>query len=145
MEQPRLNILLIDDDESAAALFRLMVEKAGCPVRLIVAEGAQKAMDYLSGAGPYSNRAAHPMPDLVVLDLIMPGLSGFDILHWRQQMPQLRLVPVVVFSGSMREHDREKALANGAARFLQKPMDLEQLKAVVAEILDFAADHVHSG
>jgi CheY-like chemotaxis protein len=137
MPQRRLNVLLVEDDESAAALFRMVVERAGVDVRLQVARNGQEALDYLAGQGRYGDRIQCPVPDLLVLDLVLPGVSGFDVLDWRRQHDALRALPVVVFTGSLREADREKALAKGAAEFVTKPADFQSFKMAIRRILEY--------
>jgi len=132
-----LNILLVDDEESAAILFRLVAERDRNNIHLEVADSGQKAIEYLSGRGPFSDRANHPLPDVMVIDLLMPGITGFDVLEWCQKHPELGGIPRIVFSGSLRESDEREAVARGATRFIRKPTALPEFRAVVHEILDY--------
>ncbi len=134
-----LNLLLVDDDESTAILFRFVLQKAGSRARLQVANGGQEAMNYLAGKGEYADRSAYPLPDLIVLDLIMPGVTGLDVLDWRRSSPELSAIPVVVFSGSLKNEDRQQALAKGATRFIPKPVDPPGFKSAIDEILQLGA------
>jgi CheY-like chemotaxis protein len=148
MAQRPLSILLVDDDEGAAVLFKLIVEKSGCDIRLEIAENGKQALEHLSNCIKHSETSdvdARSMPDLIVLDLMMPGISGFDVLDRLQRVPSLRALPVIAFSGSQKEGDREQALALGAARFINKPAELQELRKVVRDILDFAAQHQKAG
>jgi CheY-like chemotaxis protein len=132
-------VLLVDDDENVSVLFRLIAEKAGYKIRLHAVDGGQEAIDYLAGFGPYSKRTDHPLPDLIILDLIMPGLSGYEVLDWRQSgSPEIRSIPVVVFSGCSRDRAESEALRRGASRFVAKPMDIAHFRNAIVEILSLA-------
>ena len=91
----------------------------------------QEALEYLEGT-----RSAQP--DLLVLDLRMPVMDGFEVLAWCQASPLFRQLPVVVLSGSLDEQWEEQALAMGAGRFFLKPSRLEDWTAMVREIAEFA-------
>jgi DNA-binding response OmpR family regulator len=75
----------------------------------------------LSGAGKYADRTEYPLPSVVLLDLNLPQLPGFEVLKWMRDRPDFARTPVVVFSSSTREDDRVKAQELGASEFLSKP------------------------
>jgi CheY-like chemotaxis protein len=83
-------------------------------------------MDYLSGEGRYANRAEYPLPALVLLDLKMPGMDGFEVLRWIRQQPGIRGLRVVVLSGSDAMQDVNLAYQLGANSFLIKPVDFDR-------------------
>jgi CheY-like chemotaxis protein len=130
-----LNVLLVDDDENTSVLFRLLAEHSGYRIKLQVVNGGQQAIDYLSGAGIYANRLKYPLPDLVILDLIMPGVGGLEVLEWRQGYAHLMSVPVVVFSGCARDEAEPKSLQKGASGFFSKPVDVTDFRTAVTEML----------
>lgn len=126
-------ILLAEDDENDVFLFRRALQKAHLnPLLFHVADG-QEAMDYLSGRRPYSNRDQYPLPDLVLLDLKMPRMGGFDVLEWVRGCEALSHVPVVVFSSSDHERDRAEARRLGAAAYHRKPGDPAELVSLVRQ------------
>jgi CheY-like chemotaxis protein len=86
----------------------------------VVADG-RAAVEYLSGAGAYGDRKEYPLPSVVVLDLNLPAMPGFEVLKWMRNHPDFARTPVVVFSSSTREDDRVKALELGANAFVGKP------------------------
>lgn len=113
-------VLYVEDEESDRLLMQFAFEKAGLePVLRMVTHG-QAAIDYLSGTGPYANRAEYPLPALVLLDLNLPEVHGFDVLKWIRSQPAHRELPVVVFTSSAREEDRRRAELLGATDFVQK-------------------------
>jgi two-component system, response regulator len=135
MEQ-RLTILLVDDDDADLELFDLAVEKTGLDIRLETLTAGKEAIDYLEAKGDYADRRAHPWPDVVVLDLKMPGLNGFDFLAWRKASSIYSTIPVVVLSGSISPVDAEMAAGMGANKHMVKPSGFEGWQKVVQEIFD---------
>jgi CheY-like chemotaxis protein len=85
-----------------------------------VRDGAQ-AIAYLAGAGDYADRAAYPMPDVLLLDLNMPCYKGREVLHWLRERSDLRHLPVIVLSGVGGPEAEELVLVAGGDGFLQKP------------------------
>ena len=79
------------------------------------------AIDYLSGSGEFGDREKYPVPAVVLLDLNLPQVSGFEVLEWMRNHPDYARLPVVVFSSSTREDDRVKARELGANEFVAKP------------------------
>ena len=120
-------ILLAEDDENDAFLFRMALKKAGIPNPLSRVPDGEDAINYLVGVGIYSDRVQYPLPSLVITDLKMPRRTGFDLLAWIQDQPQLNCPPVVVLSGSAEDSDKERALGLGAVAYFVKPPGLEQM------------------
>lgn len=114
-------VLYVEDEESDATFMRMAFAKKGMELALRVVNNGRAAIDYLSGAGEYTDRKQHPLPSVVLLDLNLPQVTGFDVLQWMRNHPDFARTPVVVFSSSGREDDREKALELGANEFVAKP------------------------
>lgn len=117
--------LLVEDDGDQVELVRRAFRRANIVNPLQVVRSGQEAMVYLEGAGPYRNRAEFPLPKLILLDLKMPGISGFDVLRWIRQQPALRATRVVVLTASNEIRDVNLAYELGANSFLVKPVDFE--------------------
>jgi CheY-like chemotaxis protein len=83
-------------------------------------------VSYLNGTGKYQNRAEFPPPQLVLLDLNMPGMGGLELLRWIRQDPELCKLRVIVLSGSDASRDVSDAYAAGANSYLVKPGDLDR-------------------
>ena len=130
----QFSILLAEDEESDVFLLRQAMKKAGLPHRLVVAQDGQEAVDYLNGEAPYTNRTQYPLPDLLLLDLKMPRLSGFDVLVWLRERPDLKTLPAVVLTSSADEADRKRARELGAADYQVKPSDFPGLVKTLQEI-----------
>jgi CheY-like chemotaxis protein len=84
----------------------------------------------LSGVGAYADRAKHPLPCLVLLDLKMPRVSGLEVLEWIRQQPNLRRLIVVIFSSSAHPGDIERAYELGANSYIAKPSDMAQTQKI---------------
>ena len=99
---------------------------------------------YLAGEGRYRDRIRHPLPDLLVLDLKMPGKNGFDVLKWLQSQPIRPLI--VVYSDSAERIDVEKALQLGANDYQQKPDSLGKISEWLGNLNDsWARWHAGNG
>jgi CheY-like chemotaxis protein len=135
-----LQVLLVDDDHNDRAIFGLAADRTDLDLWLQTASGAQQAMDYLEGHGTYADRAMHPIPDLLLLDLKMPGMDGFEFLTWLRASSKFAALPVVIFSGSENKHERERAMKLGANHVVTKPFDFDHWKAVVREVWEFGTN-----
>jgi len=87
----------------------------------------EEALAYLKGADRFANRSEHPFPNLVLLDLKLPRVNGFDVLAWVRQEQRLRRLPVIVLTSSGHEADVKRAYDLGANSFLIKPVAFEAL------------------
>lgn len=128
-------ILLAEDDVHDSFFMERAFKIAEIPNRLIVLRNGQEAVWYLSGHDPYSDRDIYPEPRLLLLDLKMPLMDGFDVLAWIRDQPQWSgVLPVVVLSSSAYETDVRKALELGALEYLTKPNDLNGLVELVGAL-----------
>ena len=87
----------------------------------------EEAVAYLSGEGKYANRTEYPLPVLVLLDLKMPGMDGFEFLTWIRQQEGIRGLPVVVLTSSSELADVNRAYKLGANSFFVKELDFQGL------------------
>lgn len=117
--------MLVEDLEDDVELVRRAFAKAAVPNPIHVVRSGEEALKYLSGTGQYANRAEHPLPDLILLDLRMPGMDGFEVLAWIRSQTGIRTIPVVVLTSSDLVWDVNRAYELGASSFLVKPMDFE--------------------
>lgn len=118
--------LLIEDNENDVLLIRRAFHQAKMLNPLIVLRRAEDAVEYFLGEGKYSNRAEFPLPDLVLLDLKMPGMDGFEFLKWLRSQPGFGSVRVTVLTSSGLDRDITEARRLGANSYLVKPVDFEK-------------------
>jgi len=124
-------MLVAEDDETEVLLLKRAFSKSGVKASMQFVRDGQEAVDYFRGEEPYADRAANPLPSLLLLDLKMPRLNGFDVLKWLRQQPGLRRTLVVVFSSSAETEDVNLAYDLGANSYLRKPAHFQDLEVVV--------------
>lgn len=133
METQR-EILLIEDDTSDALLIRRALEKTGLDFRLSRLKHGDEAVDYLTGVAPFNDRDAHPLPDVILLDIKLPRRSGLEVLEWiRAQPPGVSRIPVVMLTASRHMVDINRAYDLRANGFLTKPETAHQLQEMLAD------------
>jgi CheY-like chemotaxis protein len=113
-------ILVAEDDEDDFFVLRRGFEKAGLPVKLERAWNGEVAFGYLAGDPPFSDRHRYPLPNVILVDIKMPRVDGFDLLRRLQSRPELSF-PVIVLSSSLLEADKRMAKGLGAREFVAKP------------------------
>lgn len=115
-------VLLIDDNPGDRMLFRLTFRELEAPVNLHEAGNGQEALDFLSRRGDHVHS---PPPDLILLDLSMPGIDGHEVLRHVKGHATLRRIPVLVISSTMDPLDVERCYDAGANSMIVKPLDYE--------------------
>lgn len=129
-------VLYVEDSTEDLTLFKLASRKCGTPFSLQHAADGEEAIAYLNGTGQYVDREVHPFPDLVLLDLKLPRLDGFEVLQWIRSNPPTRTLPVVVLAGSSFRADIRRALELGANSYAAKPAKFEELQVLIDQIVD---------
>jgi len=127
-------ILLAEDDENDIFLMGRAFDRAGIPNPLFVVRNGQEAIDYLSGAGEYAQRDKYPLPGLMLLDLKMPWMDGFDVLSWLRSQPQFDTLPVVVMTSSKLQADVDKSRQLGVYDYRVKPHGFEDLVKLLDDV-----------
>jgi CheY-like chemotaxis protein len=127
-------ILLAEDDENDIFLMGRAFDRAGIPNPLFVVHNGQEAVDYLSGKGQYADREKHPLPGLLLLDLKMPWMDGFDVLKWLRQQKQFDTLPVVVLTSSKLQADIDKSRDFGVYDYRVKPHAFEDLVRLLDDV-----------
>ena len=117
-------LLIAEDDDNDLFFLRRAFEAANLAYPVHMVRDGQEAIDYLSGAGKFANRINFPLPFLFLLDLKMPRKTGMEVLEWLSAQPELRCLPVVVFSSSANRKDVDRAYELGANGFVAKPASM---------------------
>ena len=134
------DLLIVDDDHAQARLFELLLEKLGLPHRCHHAVSGRQALDFLHRKGAYE---CAPQPHLVILDVNMPGMDGYDVLRQIKSDPQLRCIPVIMFSLESCDGVFERCYSEHANACIRKPGDYESTLRVVRELEHFWFHTVH--
>jgi len=122
-------LLIVEDEPGDARLMQLAIVKNGFATEMSSAADGREAMRCLRREGARWAGAVHP--DLILLDLKMPGQGGLEFLAAIKQDEALRAIPVVVVTTSLLEADVRRAYELGAAGYVQKPADLREFIATV--------------
>lgn len=130
MKKPE-HILLAKDNEDYALLFRRALLSARIDASLDVVHDGQEAIDYLSGTDRYADREKHPFPKLLLLDLKMPRIDGFEVLNAVRQRLGFTRLPVIVLTNSDNPADVRRAYELGATSYFRKPDSLEGLDEMI--------------
>ncbi len=130
------SLLYVEDEDNDMLLMRMAFAKEGLEPLFRGVNTGQAAIDYLSGTGPYAQRAQYPVPAALLLDLNLPEVHGFDVLKWIRANPAYATLPVIVFSSSVRQEDRERARLLGANEFIPKPNSPALFRDIVRTLKD---------
>ena len=120
-------ILVVEDREDDILLIRKSFERAGVANPVHYVRSGDEALAYLLGEWKYANRAEFPLPTLVLLDLKLPGMDGFEVLAWIRQQEGLRALPVIVLTSSTQLSDVNRAYQLGASSFFVKEIEFQNL------------------
>jgi CheY-like chemotaxis protein len=130
----KVPILLAEDDKNDIFLMRRAFDSAGFQNPLFVVHNGQEVIDYLSGTGSYAERLEAPLPGLLLLDLKMPLMDGFDVLRWLRARPEFDTLPVVILSSSKLDSDVGNSRALGVYDYRIKPHRFEDLVRLLEDV-----------
>ena len=130
-------ILLVEDNPNDFLLIRRAFSKVNIPNPLNVVGDGEKAIEYLSGAGDYADRARFPLPLVILLDLKLPRKSGHEVVNWLRAQPVLKRIPVVVLTSSSMKSDVERCYDLGVISYLVKPVNFDDLRALMELIRQY--------
>jgi len=136
LAKDQLKILLVDDSAEDAFFISRALEKVGLGDCVRVVEDVEQAIGYLCGKGEYADRRKFPFPSVILSDLKMPRVSGFELLRWVRKHPECAVIPTILFSSSEIESDVREAYRLGANSYMVKPtssQELEKLMRLAAE------------
>lgn len=131
----KLTILLVEDDPADQKLIKSMMEKQNIAYELSIASCAEEALDFLRSIENHTR--AFTRPDLIILDLNMPGMGGREFLKHIKTDEGLKQIPVVVLTCSNSEADIVDSYKLQAAGFVTKPAGLDELERVIRKIEEY--------
>jgi len=134
-------ILLVEDNNDDIMLIQRAFSKAKLTDKyeLIVAKDGTQALDYLHNGKNISFQNDH-FPIILLLDLNLPKINGFEVLNKIRSNEKTKLIPVVVFSSSREDKDIEKSYTLGANSYVRKPIDSEKFKSTLQQIVNYWGD-----
>jgi DNA-binding response OmpR family regulator len=124
----RHTVLLVEDEASDAALVMRAFDKAAMNSKVIRLSDGDQAVSYMRGDPPYHERAAYPLPSVILLDIKLPRRSGFEVIEWvREQQGPVNRTMIVMLTSSRFRGDVNRAYELGANSYLTKPDSSRQL------------------
>jgi CheY-like chemotaxis protein len=130
-------ILLVEDNDDDVFFMQQAMGKARILNPMRVATSGQDAMDYLMGAGEFADKAKHPLPFLMLLDLKLPYVPGLEVLKWVRSRPELKNILIVVLTSSREDRDIDTAYSLGANSYIVKPPTADKLNEMVKALADY--------
>jgi len=127
-------ILLVEDNSNDEELTLRALRKANLGNEVIVARDGSEAIDYLFCTGRYAERDPAQMPAVVMLDLKLPKLSGFDVLKLMRADPRTKTIPVVVLTSSSEDEDMVRSYEFGANSYVRKPVEFSAFAHAVGQL-----------
>jgi two-component system response regulator len=129
--KPAHAILLVEDNPADVKITRRALRESGVAAELLVARDGEEALEHLLRQGSHAADPAWRRPDLVLLDLNLPRLTGRQVLERIRATPGLRTIPVVVLTTSHRLEDVRDAYNAGANTYFEKPQDFNRFVEVL--------------
>jgi CheY-like chemotaxis protein len=130
-------ILLVDDNKMDIELTLDAFKMAHIKNPIQIANDGEEALNYLFGREEYSDREKYPIPDIILLDLKMPKVDGFEVLRQIKKVEILKRIPVIILTSSKEEGDRALSYDNGANSYLVKPVSFDGFLSVVEKIVQY--------
>lgn len=127
-------ILLVEDNADDEKLTLRALKKNNIRNEVVVARNGAEALDFLFGTGAYAGRNLNLMPQVILLDLKLPKLSGLEVLRRMRTDDRTRLLPVVILTSSNEEQDRLNGYDLGANSYVRKPVDFNQFSEAARQL-----------
>jgi two-component system response regulator len=127
-------ILLVEDNSDDVEITLRAFRKSKVPSEIMVVRDGVEALDYMLAAGTCAGRTTKPQPDVILLDLKLPKVSGLEVLRRLRGEERTRRVPVVVLTSSNEEKDIQSSYDLGANSFVRKPVDFTQFMEVARQL-----------
>jgi CheY-like chemotaxis protein len=142
MENGPPTLLVVEDNEDDIFFIERIFKQIGARCDLRFVRDGVEAVEYLSGKGQFEDRAKHPLPTIILLDLKMPRMNGFGVLEWMQKQPEIKLIPTIVVTSSTMQEDVTRAYRAGANAVMNKPVDKDSLLQMLKTFHLYWTDYV---
>ena len=127
-------VLLVEDDNNDETLAKLALEENSIETELFVVRSGIEALDFMFARGKYSNRVILDLPQVILLDLKLPKISGLEVLKELRKNELTKFVPIVVFTSSKEEKDLMEAYQCGANAFVYKPINFSDYSSAIQQM-----------
>ena len=137
MSAEEIEILLVEDSSADAELTLYTLRKIAHVNHIHVVRDGEEALSFLFGREPYGERACHPLPQLVLLDLKLPKMDGLSVLRTLKEVRRTRSMPVIVLTSSRQERDLTASYDLGVNSYIQKPVDFVQFQETLRTLAHY--------
>lgn len=139
MEQKSWTILLAEDNSDDLKLIKRKLESIKKDVRVIVAKDGEDALNYVHNKGKYKDKDKFPKPDLIILDIRMPKISGIEVLEVikSEENEELKKIPVAMLTVSTLERDIDESFDAGCEHYVTKGVAFENFEKTIKPIIDY--------
>lgn len=127
-----IDILLVEDSEIDIMIIKRIFEKVKLANMLYIAHNGEEALDFIYRRGKYAKEKL-PIPGLILLDIRMPGIDGFEVLKKLKANPMYKRIPVIMLTTPNMEEDIAKSYEEGACSFITKPIDINSFVEVMRQ------------
>jgi CheY-like chemotaxis protein len=127
-------ILLVEDNADDEALTMRALKKNNITNKIVVARDGVEALDYLFGTGLHAGRDTSVQPELVLLDLKLPKVDGFEVLKKLREDERTKLLAVVILTSSKEQQDVVNGYGLGANSYIRKPVDFQHFVDAVQQL-----------
>jgi CheY-like chemotaxis protein len=132
-----ITVLIAEDSELDYQLLHHALRDTKSPIEVRRAVDGVALLQYLKGEEPFGDRLDHPFPHVIIVDLKMPRMSGFEVLEWIRDNPHYRVIPTIVLSTSAEPQDVQRAYELGANTYFTKPSGLPELKSLCLHLAEY--------
>ncbi len=126
-----IDILLVEDTEADIKITLRAFKKARLRNNIYVCHNGQEALDFLYHQGDYKDANQYPRPDLILMDINMPKLTGYEVLQKLKADANYCMIPIIMLTSSKSEEDIVKSYQKGATSYIQKPVEYEAFVKIV--------------
>jgi len=130
-------ILIAEDDDNDAVILQRALRKVGFDNPFHISPNGADVMKYLKGEPPYSDRDVHRFPRMLITDLKMPVVDGFELLEWLLHHPECNVIPRLVLCASQQEADIQRAYKLGVNSYFVKPPTFDELTGILRLVFDY--------
>jgi len=132
-----IDVLLVDDSLADVTLTLRAIQAEEFPQKFKVLRDGEEALNFLFRQGPYAGRNLASSLKLVILDLKLPKVNGFEVLKTIKSDPEMKIIPVVILTSSSQESDIRASYELGANSYIQKPVNYDEFRTVIQRIREY--------
>jgi len=129
-----ISVLVAEDEESDFLLLERALKRSDERLKIYRVRDGVEGMEYIKGEGEFADRVRFPLPQMLIVDLKMPRMTGMEFLAWLRSEPSRRVIPTLMMSSSEQAADVRQAYELGANTYFLKPSDFRSLVELCKQI-----------